>query len=203
MGPPGIRLLTLNEISMSILHCFSQACCARWFALQMWSSEIRQRNACSITKTHWCHAQSTGWKLHYSYFSPPTYYEMQKKVWYLQNPATFKTYLETNAAKRGLLAELSADKETSDDPSAGRRRSWIWSHFELMDGSARCRLCSENLQACKGGSTGNMHRHMSAKHPEVFKPTLTHSSMKRLSGNELYICAHPHWLIPLFRICVN
>lgn len=97
---------------------------------------------------------------------------------------------ETNLAKRGLFAELSADKETSDDPSAGRRRSWIWSHFELKDGSARCRICSENLQACKGGSTGNMHRHMSAKHPEVFKPTLTDSSMTRLSGNELYISAH-------------
>lgn len=102
---------------------------------------------------------------------------------------------ETNLAKRGLFAELSADL------SAGRRRSWIWSHFELKDGSARCRICSENLQACKGGSTGNMHRHMSAKHPEVFKPTLTHSSMTALSGNELYISALPQFFFP--RIYVN
>lgn len=150
---------------------FHKRAVAGWFGFQMWSIGIRQRNACCITKCG-----------------------------ILKIPLHLRLELETNAARRGLLAELSADKETSDDPSAGRRRSWIWSHFELMDGSARCRLCSENLQACKGGSTGNMHRHMSAKHPEVFKPTLTHSSMKRLSGIELYISTHPQWLIPLFRM---
>lgn len=101
-----------------------------------------------------------------------------------------KPNLETNVTKHGHFAESHAVKETNDDPSLGRRRSWIWSYFELKDGSARCRVCSEYLQACKGGSTGNMHRHMSAKHPEVFKPTLNHSSMARLAGNELYISKH-------------
>lgn len=88
-----------------------------------------------------------------------------------------------------------SDKQTSDDPLTGRRRSWIWSHFESFDGSARCRICSERLQACKGGSTGNMHRHMSAKHPEVFKTPISHSAMKRSSsGNEVYTSADLKWV---------
>lgn len=88
-----------------------------------------------------------------------------------------------------------SDKQTSDDPLTGRRRSWIWSHFESFDGSARCRICSERLQACKGGSTGNMHRHMSAKHPEVFKTPISHSALKRSSsGNEVYTSGDLKWV---------
>lgn len=126
---------------------------------------------------------------------------MRCKMYHIWNTQlNLRINRERNLAKHKLFAELSADKETSDDPSAGRRRSWIWSHFELKDGSARCRICSENLQACKGGSTGNMHRHMSAKHPEVFKPTLTHSSMGRLSGTELCIFKHPQSCL-FFYLC--
>lgn len=88
-----------------------------------------------------------------------------------------------------------SDKQTSDDPSMGRRRSWIWSHFESFDGSARCRICSERLQACKGGSTGNMHRHMSAKHPEVLKTPISYSARKRSSsGNDVYTTACLKWV---------
>lgn len=88
-----------------------------------------------------------------------------------------------------------SDKQTSDDPCTGRRRSWIWSHFESFDGSARCRICSERLQACKGGSTGNMHRHMSAKHPEVLKTPISYSARKRSSsGNDVYASACLKWV---------
>lgn len=107
-------------------------------------------------------------------------------------------------AEPGVLAELSADKESSADHPLTRKRSWIWRHFEPLDGSARCRICSERLQACKGGSTGNLHRHMSAKHPQVFRSPQSPPSTKRsLSGNDLYITTHLKWcFVQFFFYCV-
>lgn len=102
-------------------------------------------------------------------------------------------------AEPGVPAELSADKETSDDHPLTRKRSWIWRHFEPLDGSARCCICSERIQACKGGSTGNLHRHMSAKHPQVFRNPQSPPSTKRsLSGNDLYITMHFKWCFVQF-----
>ncbi|KAG7230512.1 hypothetical protein INR49_024621 [Caranx melampygus] len=48
------------------------------------------------------------------------------------------------------------------------QRSLIWRHFERLDSSnACCRICMRKLQ-CSEGSTSNLHRHMSKRHPELF-----------------------------------
>lgn len=71
-----------------------------------------------------------------------------------------------------------------EDQAVGRRHSWIWSHFELLDDLAavRCRICSRTLQ--DNGGTSNLHRHMSKKHPQLCQIRLSHSSTKRpMPGN--------------------
>ncbi|KAM8894569.1 uncharacterized protein AB9W97_011117 isoform 1-T6 [Spinachia spinachia] len=65
------------------------------------------------------------------------------------------------------------------------KRSLIWRHYEELDSlaAARCCICKK-LQSFEGGSTSNLHRHMSNRHPEVFSqlaadrrpPPPTHSS---------------------------
>lgn len=114
---------------------------------------------------------------------PPSLEEMDIMFDADGDPNTFTADKASTDGGRETEHEDS-DKQTSDDPSTGRRRSWIWSHFESFDGSARCRICSERLQACKGGSTGNMHRHMSAKHPEVLKTPASYSARKRSSSGK-------------------
>lgn len=71
-----------------------------------------------------------------------------------------------------------------EDHALGRRHSWIWSHFDLLDDLAavRCRICFRTLQ--DNGGTSNLHRHMSKKHPQLCQTRLSNSSAKRpIPGN--------------------
>ncbi|XP_041795377.1 zinc finger BED domain-containing protein [Chelmon rostratus] len=81
------------------------------------------------------------------------------------------------AAQRGP-AEQITHEETSDDRPVRRRwnqRSLIWRHYERLDSlaAARCRICMKKLQCFESGSTSNLHRHMSKRHPEVFSQLVT------------------------------
>lgn len=50
---------------------------------------------------------------------------------------------------------------------ASRKRSFIWTSFiGSTDGkSAKCNICSQIVKLGKGGSTGNLYRHLKTKHP--------------------------------------
>ncbi|XP_037308863.1 zinc finger BED domain-containing protein [Pungitius pungitius] len=74
-------------------------------------------------------------------------------------------------------AEEMTHEEASDDNPVKRRRSkrsLIWRHYEQLDhlAAARCRICMKKLQYFEGGSTSNLHRHMSKRHPEMFSQLL-------------------------------
>ncbi|XP_068587247.1 uncharacterized protein [Cebidichthys violaceus] len=78
---------------------------------------------------------------------------------------------------QGGPAEQIRHEEASDDHPVKRRRSkrsLIWRHYEQLDSlaAARCRICMKKLQYFEGGSTSNLHRHMSKRHPEVFSQLL-------------------------------
>ncbi|XP_070760060.1 uncharacterized protein [Enoplosus armatus] len=85
---------------------------------------------------------------------------------------------EINSAINGIQkaagpAEQITHEEVSDDCLVKRTRSTrslIWNHYERLDslGAARCRICMKKLQCFESGSTSNLHRHMSKRHPEVF-----------------------------------
>ncbi|XP_075966395.1 uncharacterized protein LOC142970114 [Anarhichas minor] len=78
---------------------------------------------------------------------------------------------------QGGPAEQIRHEEASEDHPVKRRRSkrsLIWRHYEQLDSlaAARCRICMKKLQYFEGGSTSNLHRHMSKRHPEVFSQLL-------------------------------
>uniref|UniRef100_A0A3Q3GFI1 Uncharacterized LOC110005891 n=1 Tax=Labrus bergylta TaxID=56723 RepID=A0A3Q3GFI1_9LABR len=85
--------------------------------------------------------------------------------------------VEVNSAISGILgaehAQHMTNENTVSDFIVTRRRSKrsvIWRHFESLEGSsaARCRICSKKLQCFEGGTTSNLHRHMSKRHPLEF-----------------------------------
>ncbi|KAM9861002.1 uncharacterized protein ACBR49_002566 [Aulostomus maculatus] len=73
-------------------------------------------------------------------------------------------------AKGGSVGQGTEEEASAHLPSKLRRtpRSSIWRHFEYLDtlAAARCRICQKKLQ-CYNGSTGNLHRHMLKRHPEM------------------------------------
>lgn len=76
-------------------------------------------------------------------------------------------------AAEGGPAKQITHEEVSDDHLVRRRRnkrSLIWRHYERLDSlaAARCCICMKKLQCFEGGSTSNLRRHMSKRHPEVF-----------------------------------
>ncbi|XP_034052778.1 uncharacterized protein LOC117533254 isoform X1 [Gymnodraco acuticeps] len=86
------------------------------------------------------------------------------------NGAVIKSILEI---ADGALVKQLTPEEASDDLPVKRtqkrnRRSLIWRHYDEMDSSSsvRCRICSK-MQSFEGGSTSNLHRHISTRHPEV------------------------------------
>lgn len=89
---------------------------------------------------------------------------------------------ETMSAVTGIheaAQDVSAEGHRKvEDHTVGRRHSWIWSHFDLLDDLAavRCRICFRTLQ--DNGGTSNLHRHMSKKHPDLCQTRLSHSSAK-------------------------
>lgn len=48
----------------------------------------------------------------------------------------------------------------------GRSTSEVWYHFTREEGKGRCRYCGTSI-ALSAGSTGNLKRHLSSKHPMV------------------------------------
>ncbi|XP_040893975.1 zinc finger BED domain-containing protein isoform X2 [Toxotes jaculatrix] len=81
-------------------------------------------------------------------------------------------------AAQGGPAEQVTHGEASDGRPMRRsrhKRSLIWRHYEHLDSlnAARCRICMKKLQCFEGGSTSNLHRHMSKRHPEVFSRLVT------------------------------
>ncbi|XP_068431680.1 uncharacterized protein [Clinocottus analis] len=73
---------------------------------------------------------------------------------------------------QGRPAEQIKQENASDDRPVKRKRnkrSLIWRHFEQPDGLAyaRCCICMKSLPF-EGCGTGNLYRHLSGKHPEVF-----------------------------------
>ncbi|XP_020516820.1 zinc finger BED domain-containing protein [Labrus bergylta] len=90
---------------------------------------------------------------------------------------TMGNEVEVNSAISGILgaehAQHMTNENTVSDFIVTRRRSKrsvIWRHFESLEGSsaARCRICSKKLQCFEGGTTSNLHRHMSKRHPLEF-----------------------------------
>uniref|UniRef100_A0A3B3UKD3 Uncharacterized LOC106949001 n=1 Tax=Poecilia latipinna TaxID=48699 RepID=A0A3B3UKD3_9TELE len=76
-----------------------------------------------------------------------------------------------------------AGENSSERPQTkDRRRSVIWRHFERLESSeaAQCRICMRKLQCYDSGCTGNLHRHLSKRHPKVFSE-LGSNSLKQLS----------------------
>nr|XP_057945154.1 uncharacterized protein LOC131139498 [Doryrhamphus excisus] len=49
------------------------------------------------------------------------------------------------------------------------RRSMIWRHFERLESSdgCQCLICNRKIKCSSEGSTSNLHRHMSKRHPHV------------------------------------
>ncbi|XP_033971926.1 uncharacterized protein LOC117471193 isoform X2 [Trematomus bernacchii] len=86
------------------------------------------------------------------------------------NGAVIKSILEI---ADGALVKQQTPEEASDDLPVERtqkrnRRSLIWRHYDETGSSStvRCRICSK-WQSFEGGSTSNLHRHISTRHPEV------------------------------------
>lgn len=94
---------------------------------------------------------------------------------------TMRNEEEVNSAISGILeagqAEQMTNEETMSDLAVSRRRgkrSLIWRHFDFLESSsaAQCHICMKKLQCSEGGSTSNLHRHMSKRHPGVFSQVL-------------------------------
>lgn len=51
--------------------------------------------------------------------------------------------------------------------SATQKKSPIWVHFSELGGEkAKCNLC-QNVYSYKGGTTGNLRKHLRTKHPTL------------------------------------
>ncbi|XP_029354246.1 uncharacterized protein LOC115041090 isoform X2 [Echeneis naucrates] len=87
---------------------------------------------------------------------------------------------DINSAINEILKSAEGDQEkqakngeASDSHPVRRnrhKRSLIWKHYERLESlnAARCSICMKKLQCFEGGSTSNLRRHMSKRHPEVF-----------------------------------
>uniref|UniRef100_A0A3Q2PE58 Uncharacterized LOC105939001 n=1 Tax=Fundulus heteroclitus TaxID=8078 RepID=A0A3Q2PE58_FUNHE len=79
----------------------------------------------------------------------------------------------------------AGDSSFEKPPAKDRRRSVIWRHFDRFEGSetAQCRICLRKLQWFESGGTGNLHRHLSKKHPRVFSQLGSNQNKEQLSAN--------------------
>lgn len=98
-----------------------------------------------------------------------------------------------DSLQEGLAQEAfhsEAGENSSERPQTkDRRRSVIWRHFERLESSeaAQCRICMRKLQCYDSGCTGNLHRHLSKRHPKVFSE-LGSNSLKQLSPDSNGLC---------------
>ncbi|CAJ1049154.1 uncharacterized protein LOC117810753 isoform X2 [Xyrichtys novacula] len=97
---------------------------------------------------------------------------------------------EVNSAIGGILEAHQAEQTTNEEAISDfivdrkpRKRSMIWKHFEILEGlsAAQCRICLKTLQCFEGGSTSNLHRHMSKRHPVLFSEFLANGQNPRAS----------------------
>ncbi|XP_054627151.1 uncharacterized protein LOC129178699 [Dunckerocampus dactyliophorus] len=60
-------------------------------------------------------------------------------------------------------------KNTLPSRTKSQRRSIIWRHFERLESSdgCQCLICNKKIKCSSEGSTGNLHKHMSKRHPHV------------------------------------
>ncbi|XP_029000407.1 zinc finger BED domain-containing protein [Betta splendens] len=95
------------------------------------------------------------------------------------------------SAEGGLAEKMTQEETSNDEPvtQRGNKRSLIWRYFSRLDGldSALCHLCMKKLQCIRSGGTGNLHRHLSKRHPEEFSSLLAegrnrHSSCSTASS---------------------
>ncbi|XP_063736973.1 zinc finger BED domain-containing protein isoform X2 [Eleginops maclovinus] len=102
------------------------------------------------------------------------------------NGAAIKSILEGAEAAR--VEQITHEEESNDRPvkrtQKRNKRSLIWRHYDETDSStsARCRICSK-LQSFEGGSTSNLHRHISKRHPGVFSQLLADRQHSSQSSN--------------------
>jgi len=59
-----------------------------------------------------------------------------------------------------------------------RKRSAVWTYFEVNEETTMCSLCKEAVQT--SGNTSNLLKHLKSKHFEEFK--LSRQSRKKQSG---------------------
>ncbi|XP_029981246.1 uncharacterized protein LOC115412741 isoform X1 [Sphaeramia orbicularis] len=73
--------------------------------------------------------------------------------------------------------------------SASRPRSIIWNYFKRFKclSIAQCHICLKKIKCPDGGSTSNLHRHISKSHPEVFSQLLAQRKNPALSNS-----SHPN-----------
>ncbi|KAM4744257.1 uncharacterized protein FYW61_000393 isoform 2-T2 [Anableps anableps] len=84
---------------------------------------------------------------------------------------------------QGAIHSEAGDNSSERPPTKDRRRSVIWRHFERLESSeaAQCRICMRKLQCYDSGCTGNLHRHLSKRHPKVFSELGSNSLKQQLS----------------------
>ncbi|XP_054892361.1 zinc finger BED domain-containing protein isoform X2 [Poeciliopsis prolifica] len=104
----------------------------------------------------------------------------------IEPDASHTTNDNPDSLQEGLAQEAfnsEAGENSSERPQTkDRRRSVIWRHFERLESSeaAQCRICMRKLQCYDSGCTGNLHRHLSKRHPKVFSE-LGSNSLRQLS----------------------
>ncbi|XP_073320749.1 uncharacterized protein [Pagrus major] len=85
-------------------------------------------------------------------------------------------HADLNSALNGILEDAQGDpteritrEEATDGRPVRHKRTLIWRHYEHLDSlsAARCRICMKKLKYFKGGSTRQLHQHMSKRHPEL------------------------------------
>ncbi|XP_054627148.1 uncharacterized protein LOC129178696 isoform X2 [Dunckerocampus dactyliophorus] len=65
--------------------------------------------------------------------------------------------------------EVVVVKNQLPSKTKSQRRSMIWRHFERLESSdgCQCLICNRKIKCSSEGSTSNLHRHMSKRHPHV------------------------------------
>ncbi|KAM7015169.1 uncharacterized protein LKV04_014540 [Tautogolabrus adspersus] len=103
---------------------------------------------------------------------------------------TMGNEVEVNSAISGILKAEHEQQMTNEDAVSDfivtrrrSKRSVIWRHFEFLESlsAARCHICMKKLQCCEGGSTSNLHRHMSKRHPLEFAQLFSNEQNPRPS----------------------
>ncbi|XP_061737457.1 uncharacterized protein LOC133539480 [Nerophis ophidion] len=82
---------------------------------------------------------------------------------------------DIDSALNGILEAAQGDKtdEVVQNPlpskTKSQRRSMIWRHFERLESldACQCLICNKKIKWSGEGSTSNLHRHLSKRHPHV------------------------------------